>query len=131
MFSAKFTPKNIKLPLSALRFGLDAEQNDVYAPRSKTFDFLTIRILNAEKIPSDDDDDAGFSPTKSSPWLSFTLKTDKRWRFMTSIMIILLPRQHRPLIPMISDACNDSPSQLSLNHFALFVGTETLVIFFA
>lgn len=75
MFSVKFTPKNVKLPLSALQFGLDAEQNDVYAPRSKTFDFLTIRILNAEKSPSDDDDDA---TTKSSPRWSFTLKTAVR-----------------------------------------------------
>lgn len=84
MFSVKFTPNNIKLPLSALRFVLDAEQNDVYAPRSKTFDFLTIRILNAEKSPSndDDDDDNAFSPTnattKSSPRWSFTLKTAAR-----------------------------------------------------
>lgn len=78
MFSVKFTPKNVKLPLSALQFGLDAEQNDVYAPRSKTFDFLTIRILNSEKSPSDDDDDDASSPTKSSPRLSFTLNTAGR-----------------------------------------------------
>lgn len=84
-FSVKFTPKNVKLPLSALRFRSDAEQNDVYAPCSKTFDFLTIRILNAEKSPSDDDDDDdddAFSPTnattKSSPWWSCTLKTAAR-----------------------------------------------------
>lgn len=75
------------------------------------------------------------TPQQSPPHCGALLwkqRRDKRWRFMTSIMIIIIAKATPIpiLIPMISDACNDSPSQLSLNHFVLFVGTETLVIFF-